>query len=146
MYQRNTNLAEKFVQPQFEKVVKLNASTTTRLTTRCSGDLMGDQIAPGDQIGDQITAVTRSLLGDQIDDQISLSRIDSEWSCCLLGKYQGLLNKCELKQALLDDQIAPGDQIFTFWSRRKSGRPSGRRERSGRPSGRRSIWLSIWSW
>ena len=80
-------------------LLKLNASTTTRLTTRCSGDLMGDQIAPGDQIGDQITAVTRSLLGDQIDDQISLSRIDSEWSCCLLGKYQGLLNKCELKQA-----------------------------------------------
>ena len=53
-----------------EKELELNASTTTRLTTRCSGDLMGDQIAPGDQIGDQITAVTRSLLGDQIDDQI----------------------------------------------------------------------------
>ena len=32
-------------------------------------------------------------------------------SCCLLGKYQGLLNKSELKQASLDDQIAPGDQI-----------------------------------
>ena len=34
--------------------LKLNASTTTRLTTRCSGDLMGDQIDPGDQNGDQI--------------------------------------------------------------------------------------------
>ena len=28
-----------------------------------------------------------------------------------MGKYQGLLNKSELKQASLDDQIAPGDQI-----------------------------------
>ena len=28
-------------------VLKLNASTTTRSTTRCSGDLMGDQMAPG---------------------------------------------------------------------------------------------------
>ena len=90
-----------FYSKKVVNLLKLNASTTTRSTTRCSGDLMGDQI----------TAVTRSLLGDQIDDQISLSRIDSEWSCCLLGKYQGLLNKCELKQALLDDQIAPGDQI-----------------------------------
>ena len=32
-------------------------------------------------------------------------------SCCLLGKYQGLLKKSELKQASLDDQIAPSDQI-----------------------------------
>ena len=32
-------------------------------------------------------------------------------SCCLLGKYQGLLNKSELKQASLEDQIVPGDQI-----------------------------------
>ena len=32
-------------------------------------------------------------------------------SCCLLGKYQGLLNKSKLKQASLDNQIAPGDQI-----------------------------------
>merc|ERR1711884_983349 len=32
-------------------------------------------------------------------------------SCCLLGIYEGLLNKSELKQASLDDQIAPGDQI-----------------------------------
>ena len=37
----------------------LNASTTTRLTTRCSGDLMGDQIAPGDLMGDQIFDVTK---------------------------------------------------------------------------------------
>ena len=28
-----------------------------------------------------------------------------------MGKYQGLLNKCEQKQASFDDQIAPGDQI-----------------------------------
>ena len=53
--------------------------------TRCSGDLMGDQMAPGWP--------------------------DCCWSCCLLGKYQGLLNKCEQKQASFDDQIAPGDQI-----------------------------------
>ena len=53
--------------------------------TRCSGDLVGDQMAPG--------------------------RPDCCWSCCLLGKYQGLLNKCEQKQASFDDQIAPGDQI-----------------------------------
>ena len=32
-------------------------------------------------------------------------------SCCLWGKYQGLLYKSELKQASLEDQIAPGDQI-----------------------------------
>ena len=32
-------------------------------------------------------------------------------SCCLLGKYQGLLNKFAQKQASFDDQIAPGDQI-----------------------------------
>ena len=51
-------------------------------------------------------------------------------SCCLLGKYQGLLNKSELKQASLENQIAPGDQI-------------------GRPDFHilvmSKIWLSIWS-
>ena len=39
--------------------VPVNASTTTRSTTRRSGDLMGDQIAPGDQIDDQIFDVTK---------------------------------------------------------------------------------------
>ena len=53
--------------------------------TRCSGDLMGDQMAPG--------------------------RPDRCWSCCLLGKYRGLVNKCEQRQASFDDQITPGDQI-----------------------------------
>ena len=61
---------------------------------------------------------------DQIDDQMLQrpdGRPDGSWvtrlltklamSCCLLGKYQGLLNKSELKQASLDNQIAPGDQI-----------------------------------
>ena len=43
--------------------VELNASTMTRSTTRCSGDLMGDQIASGQP--DRFWA-TRSLLGDQI--------------------------------------------------------------------------------
>ena len=47
-------------------------------------------------------------------------------SCCLLGKYQGLLNKSELKQASLDDQIAPGDQI-------------------GRPDFHILVMLKIWS-
>ena len=28
-----------------------------------------------------------------------------------MAKYQGLLNKCEQKQASFDDQIAPGEQI-----------------------------------
>ena len=32
--------------------LKVTASTTTRSTTRRSGDLMGDQMAPGDQIFD----------------------------------------------------------------------------------------------
>ena len=96
-----------FYSKKVVNLLKLNASTTTRSTTRCSGDLMGDQI----------TDVTRSLLGDQIDDQISLSRIDSEWSCCLLGKYQGLLNKCELHWTTRWVQATRlGDQIFTFWS------------------------------
>ena len=36
--------------------------------------------------------------------------------------------------------------IFTFWSCRKSGRPSGRQERSGPPSGRQSVQSSIWLW
>ena len=40
-------------------LLKLNASTTTRLTTRCSGDLMGDQMAPGDQMGNQIFDMTK---------------------------------------------------------------------------------------
>ena len=44
-------------------------------------------------------------------DQMAPGRPDSERSCCLLAKYQGLLNKCEQKQASFDDQIAPGDQI-----------------------------------
>ena len=63
-------IAATFLIVRFLTFVKVTASTMTRSTTRCSGDLMGDQIAPGDQIGDQITAVTRSLLVDQIDDQI----------------------------------------------------------------------------
>ena len=29
------------------EAIKLNASTKTRSTTRCSGDLMGDKMAPG---------------------------------------------------------------------------------------------------
>ena len=68
--------------------------------TRCSGDLMGDQMAPG--------------------------RPDCCWSCCLLGKYQGLLNKCEQKQASFGNQIAPGDQI-------------------GRPDFHILVTLKIWS-
>ena len=63
-------IAAPFLIVRFLTFVKVTASTMTRSTTRCSGDLMGDQIAPGDQIGDQITAVTRSLLGDQIGDLI----------------------------------------------------------------------------
>ena len=41
------------------KKLKVNASTTTRWTTRCSGDLMGYQMAPGDQMDDQIFDVTK---------------------------------------------------------------------------------------
>ena len=107
-----------------EKLVKLklNASTTTRSTTRCSGDLMGDQI----------NDVTRSLLGDQIDDQISLSRIDSEWSCCLLGKYQGLLNKFEQKRKSGHQSghpgaiWSPGSDLVAHQVTGASGRRSGR--------------------
>ena len=40
------------------KILKVNASTTSRSTTRCSSDLMGDQMAPGDQMDDQIFNVT----------------------------------------------------------------------------------------
>ena len=40
-------------------LVKVTASTTTRSKIRCSGDRMGDQIAPGDQIGDQIFDMTK---------------------------------------------------------------------------------------
>ena len=40
-------------------VLKVTASTTTRSTTRCSGDLMGDQMAPGDQMGVQIFDMTK---------------------------------------------------------------------------------------
>ena len=97
-------------------LVKLNASTTTRSTTRCSGDLMGDQIASGRP------------------DRSWVTRFD--WSCAFWANIRGLLNKCELKQASSDDQmgdqIAPGDQmgdlIFTFWSRWESGHRSGRLE------------------
>jgi len=82
--------------------------------TRCSGDLMGDQMAPGWP--------------------------DCCWSCCLLGIYQGLLNKCEWKQASFDDQIAPGDQIgrpdFHILVLSKIWSPN------WSPG---AIWLPIWS-
>ena len=48
-------IAATFLIVRFLTFVKVTASTMTRSTTRCSGDLMGDQIAPGDQI----TAVTK---------------------------------------------------------------------------------------
>ena len=84
------------------EMLELNAFTTTRLTTRCPGDLMGDQIASGRP------------------DRSWVTRFD--WSCAFWANIRGLLNKCELKQASSDDQmgdqIAPGDQmgdlIFTF--------------------------------
>ena len=41
------------------EVLKVTASTTTRSTTRRSGDQMGDQITPGDQIDDQIPTATK---------------------------------------------------------------------------------------
>ena len=41
------------------KILKVNASTTSRSTTRCSSDLMGDQMAPGDQMDDQIFDMTK---------------------------------------------------------------------------------------
>ena len=41
------------------EIVKVNASTTTRSTTRCSGDLMGNQMAHGDQMDNQIFDVTK---------------------------------------------------------------------------------------
>ena len=47
-----------------------------------------------------------------------------------MAKYQGLLNKCEQKQASFDDQIAPGDQI---------GRPDFHILVTSK------IWSSIWS-
>ena len=37
----------------------LKVTTTTRSTTRCSSNLMGDQMAPGDQMDDQIFDVTK---------------------------------------------------------------------------------------
>ena len=40
-------------------LLKVTAYTTTRSTTRRSGDQMDDQIAPGDQIGDQIFDLTK---------------------------------------------------------------------------------------
>ena len=93
----------KAVSIHFERirVLKLKASTKTRSTTRCSGDLMGDQMAPG--------RPDRSRWPDRSWATRLLTKL--AMSCCLLGKYQGLLNKSELKQASLDDQIAPGDQI-----------------------------------
>ena len=42
-----------------QKLPKVTASTTTRSTTRRSGDQMGDQITPGDQIDDQIPTATK---------------------------------------------------------------------------------------
>ena len=97
-------------------LLELNAFTTTRSTTRCPGDLMGDQIASGRP------------------DRSWVTRFD--WSCAFWANIRGLLNKCELKQASSDDQmgdqIAPGDQmgdlIFTFWSRWESGHRSGHLE------------------
>ena len=41
------------------QLLKVTASTTTRSTTRRSGDLMGNQMAPGDQMGDQIFNMTK---------------------------------------------------------------------------------------
>ena len=41
------------------KILKVIASTATRSTTRRSGDQMGDQIAHGNQIDDQIFDVTK---------------------------------------------------------------------------------------
>ena len=63
-------------------------------------------------------------------DQMAPGWPDSERSCCLFAKYQGLLNKCEQKQASFDDQIAPGDQI---------GRPDFHILVTSK------IWSSIWS-
>ena len=40
-------------------ILKVTASTTTRSTTRRSGDLMGGQMAPGDQMGDQNFDMTK---------------------------------------------------------------------------------------
>ena len=37
----------------------MSTTTTTRSTTRRSGDLMGDQMAPGDQMGDLIFNMTK---------------------------------------------------------------------------------------
>ena len=63
-------------------------------------------------------------------DQMAPGQPDSERSCCLFAKYQGLLNKCEQKQASFDDQIVPGDQI---------GRPDFHILVTSK------IWSSIWS-
>ena len=49
-------------------VLKVTASTTTRSTTRCSGDQMGDQIALWQP---DCSWATRSLLDDQILDGVA---------------------------------------------------------------------------
>ena len=51
-------------------LLKVTASTTTRLTTRRSGDLIGDQIAPSDQMGDQIAPSDQ--MGDQMFDMTKI--------------------------------------------------------------------------
>ena len=82
---------------------------------------MGDQITPGDQIGDQI------LYGVAPFGQLSVPLKNSK--------------------ASFDNLIAPGDQIdnlilvtVEFWSAIWSPGPS------GRPLGRLSIRSSIWLW
>ena len=83
--------------------------------------LLGDQIAPGDQIGDQILDGVAPF-----------------------GQLSGPLKNAK---ASFDNLIAPGDQIdnlilvmVEFWSPIWSPGPS------GRPLGRRSIRSPIWSW
>ena len=50
-------IAATFLIVRFLTFVKVTASTMTRSTTRCSGDLMGDPM--GDLMGDQIFDVTK---------------------------------------------------------------------------------------
>ena len=54
-----TNVRQRFDRMGCYRLLKVTASTTTRSTTRRSGDQIGDQITPGNQIDDQIPTATK---------------------------------------------------------------------------------------
>ena len=129
------SISNDFVIIIIDCLISLSAAfTTTRSTTRRSGDQMGDQITPGNQIDDQIPIATKMWKLGRPSGRLEQSGRPSGHQMKLASVRIYLRGPWYLPKRRNSNQIwSPRSDLVT-------------QKRSGCLSGHRGIWSSIWSW